>query len=229
MKINIDEALINFTDKGYDFKDIECINVGKDSSVWKVVNNDQQFALKLYKENKQFASSRTLYQKYSRNRNYGKKLKTKGARVNPNNIRWEFNLINDLKKDGACLPSMFDYSGEALLMEYLGDKYRAPSLSNVVLSNTLALELFEKILSSIEIFLSNGIVHSDLTTDNVLIWDNKPYIIDFPQALDTRTTKNFSPFLKRDIDYMIIYFNTYLNFSPEDIEEIYKRFYVTKD
>jgi len=49
-------------------------------------------------------------------------------------------------------------------------------------------------------------VHCDLSAYNVLWWDDKPWIIDFPQAVDIRHNPNWREFYERDLRNIRKYF-----------------------
>jgi RIO kinase 1 len=85
-------------------------------------------------------------------------------------------------------------------MEYIGDATMpAPRMSEIVVPEALADETLGIILEHTELFLRNGIIHGDLSPFNILWWKNKPYFIDFPQAVDVRESKRVYSLLKRDI------------------------------
>lgn len=104
-------------------------------------------------------------------------------------------------------------------MEYLGTvNLAAPLIKDIDFSSGLAKSTFDEIIKSIKIFLKNGIVHADLSEFNILWWQNKPFIIDFPQAVDIRTNSNYKLLLWKDINHIVTFFSKWI---PIDKEKIY--------
>jgi len=99
------------------------------------------------------------------------------------------------------VPEVFDYTDDAILMQYLGDENGfAPRLVDIELSDNIKAKVLDEIEKSIKLFLDNGIVHGDLSAYNILWWDGKPWVIDFPQAVDIRHNPNWKQFYDRDVN-----------------------------
>ena len=58
---------------------------------------------------------------------------------------------------------------------------------------------FSHILDNIEIMLSENLIHGDLSPYNILVWKDKPWVIDMPQAVDVRFNRNAFELLRRDL------------------------------
>ncbi len=54
--------------------------------------------------------------------------------------------------------------------------------------------------------LAHHVVHGDLSPYNVLYWQGRPVIIDFPQAVDARENPNAQMLLARDVANVCRYF-----------------------
>ena len=92
-------------------------------------------------------------------------------------------------------------------MQYLGVEHTpAPRLIDAQLDAGTKRHVRETIERSLRILLENGVVHADLSPYNVLWWDDKPWIIDFPQAADTRRNPNWQEFYERDVANVRRYF-----------------------
>ena len=125
-------------------------------------------------------------------------------------IDYEFAALNALYKAGADTPRPLARSGSALLMEYLGDRQQAaPSLQSVELARNEVYPVFDRLMRNIELWLANNYVHADLSAYNVLYWQHKARIIDFPQAVDPRFNLNARALLERDIDNICRYIARY--------------------
>jgi RIO kinase 1 len=144
--------------------------------------------------------------------------------LHKNWVRREFFLLEKVAKLGATVPKVYDWTPESILMEFIGDEYVAPRLVDIQLDKTASKPALESILHDVERLLECGVVHGDLSAYNVLWWQDKPWIIDLPQAIDIRRNPYKDELLKRDLDNVMHYFLGRCEFSQKDI---YKRFNLT--
>lgn len=115
-------------------------------------------------------------------------------------VRREYYLLKKLSDQGARLPKVFSHSDDAILMQYLGNEEKpAPRLVDVNLDDDTKVRVLAEIEGNIQMFLDNGVVHGDLSEYNILWWNDQPWIIDFPQAIDIRHNPNWKKFYDRDI------------------------------
>jgi len=113
----------------------------------------------------------------------------------------EYEVLTRLAEVGADTPRPVAMAERAILMEYIGDERQpAPQLHGGALAEADAPHLWWQILENIEIFLSEHLVHGDLSPYNVLLWDGRPRIIDVPQAVDARFNASAFDLLRRDIE-----------------------------
>lgn len=121
----------------------------------------------------------------------------------------EYATLAQLWRAGAQVPRPVAIAGNAMLIEFLGEGAApAPQLWTLSLSPNQAEALLEQALRSIEIMLSQHIVHGDLSAYNMLVADERLYVIDVPQAVDARTNPNASSLLARDVANVCRYFAT---------------------
>jgi RIO kinase 1 len=109
------------------------------------------------------------------------------------------------------VPRPISRVGPAILMEYIGDgEESAPLLKSVRLGPEEAQALFARVLRNIEVFLSCGCVHADLSPFNILYWQGGVRIIDFPQSVLTwiggEPNQNAHHLLTRDVGNICHYF-----------------------
>jgi len=69
-----------------------------------------------------------------------------------------------------------------------------------------AESLFQRLLQEIELWLSCGRVHADLSPFNILYWDNQPTVLDFLQSADPETNSIDLSLLSRDIANLCRFF-----------------------
>jgi RIO kinase 1 len=92
-------------------------------------------------------------------------------------------------------------------MSYCGDKRRAaPTLNGVRLGARAAQQLFEEVLRNIEMMLAQGIIHGDLSAYNILYWEGRITLIDFPQVSYVATNRNARAIFERDVRRVCEYF-----------------------
>lgn len=119
----------------------------------------------------------------------------------------EYQTLKLLHGAGAAVPRPFARSGQALLMSYVGDgEASAPLLQHAEVPAEAAEPLFRRLLQEIELWLSCGRVHADLSPFNILYWEGQPTVIDFPQAVDPEENSNARELLTRDIGNLCRYF-----------------------
>jgi len=119
----------------------------------------------------------------------------------------EFETLRTLHAAGADVPRPVTAGEAGILMEFIGDEDRpAPQLRDVRLSPADAREAFDRLLWNVELFLSNHLVHGDLSPYNVLWWEGRVTIIDLPQAVDARTNQHARALLGRDVENLCRHF-----------------------
>lgn len=120
----------------------------------------------------------------------------------------ELETLQSLYPAGADVPVVVAGGDQAILMQYLGDEAAAaPQLRDVRLSPNEARATWDRLLENVEIMLAHNVVHGDLSPFNVLWWQDRPWIIDLPQAIDPRTNRNAQAFLARDVENLARYFD----------------------
>ncbi len=119
----------------------------------------------------------------------------------------EFGNLEIAEKAGISSPRPYMFNGNILAMQYIGDESGpAPRLADVSLGAKEAKEMLRLIIRYTKALYQHGLVHGDLSEYNVLVRGNKPYFIDFGQAVVTRHPRA-DDFLRRDIWNIVNYFN----------------------
>ena len=74
--------------------------------------------------------------------------------------------------------------------------------------------------------LKSNRVHADLSAYNILYWQDKLTIIDFPQAVHALSNRSAQIFLQRDIERLCQYFQPYgIQADPDTIAcSLWQRF-----
>jgi RIO kinase 1 len=143
-------------------------------------------------------------------------------------IGYEYETQRRLYDAGADVPRPISQTGNAVLMEYIGDEdgTAAPLLREVELTREEAAPLFERILRNIELWLACDRIHGDLSAYNVLYWQGAVTIIDFAQAVDPRYSADVYPLLARDVARICAYFARYgVAADPSDLaSDLWQRY-----
>lgn len=207
--------LVGIWSKKYpDIQVIKNIKSGKEADCFLVQIKEKLYCLKSYKNRS--LSTTTGNSVYLSGRWYRhpsqKRSVDKGNKFGKDLIRklWtkrEYYMLKKFHNLGANVPEVFDFNNNSILMEYLGEaSLPAPLIKDVILDERQSNKVFTQIINSIKTFYECGIVHGDLSEFNILWWQNEPYIIDFPQAIDIRNNPNANDLLLRDITNVCKFF-----------------------
>ena len=130
--------------------------------------------------------------------------------------RKEYRNLRRLHEAGVRVPRPIAYSGNVIVMEFLGrDGYRAPLL--VEAAEDLDEEALEAVLGElarqVELIVCRArLVHADLSEYNVMLWPDErtPWVIDVAQAVH-HGHPYAREFLERDLDNIEDFFSRYLD------------------
>jgi len=138
--------------------------------------------------------------------------------------RKEFSNLKRMYDAGVRVPKPICYHENIIVMEFIGENgKRAPLLKELFdsgeLTKELASELMNQILEYIKLLYRKAkLVHADLSEYNVMVWNDRAYIIDVAQAVRI-DHPNALDFLRRDITNIIRFFNE-VGIETPDPEEV---------
>jgi len=122
-------------------------------------------------------------------------------------LAFEFETLKTLHAAGADVPRPYEMSENAILMSYIGDEaFAAPTLNTVKLEWEEARRLYERLLRNIRLMLKQGMVHGDLSAYNVLYWQGRITVIDFPQVVSATDHRSAYQIFSRDVRRICGYF-----------------------
>jgi RIO kinase 1 len=122
-------------------------------------------------------------------------------------LMYEFTTLEALYRSGAAVPKPIAAAENAILMGYAGDEQvAAPTLNEVTLQRAEAAELFHEVRRNIELLLSQDLIHGDLSAYNILYWEGRVTLIDFPQVTNSRTNPHARMIFERDVTRVCEYF-----------------------
>lgn len=123
-------------------------------------------------------------------------------------IAYEFVTMEALYEAGADVPKPYAKENNAILMEFIGDAgAAAPPLSHISLERDEAKQLFERVIRNLDIMLSKGRIHGDLSAYNILYWDGDIKLIDFPQVVIPESNPSSWGIFQRDVMRVCQYFS----------------------
>jgi RIO kinase 1 len=139
--------------------------------------------------------------------------------------RWvhhEFMIMRRAWNARVSVPYPVGLLDDGFVMDYLGDdESAAPRLRQVRLSPARADTVFGALIDDVARLAGAGIVHADLSPYNVLWWDDRHWLIDFPQAVDVASPHGLE-FLRRDVSNLVGWFSRHGGIADPDrlVDEI---------
>ena len=122
-------------------------------------------------------------------------------------LLYEYGTLQRLHGLGAAIPQPIANGGNAILMEYIGDeRMAAPALQAVNLETAEAHTLFSEVFRNVELMLKEELIHGDLSAFNILYWEGKAILIDFPQVTAALSNRNAYKIFSRDVLRVCEYF-----------------------
>ncbi|MBX3012405.1 MAG: hypothetical protein KF832_12900 [Caldilineaceae bacterium] len=122
-------------------------------------------------------------------------------------LMYEFGTLQRLHGMGAAVPKPIAHGENAILMEYIGNaKMAAPALHAVTLAPEERQPLFAEVMRNIELMLKHELIHGDLSAFNILYWEGKVTLIDFPQVTMAVSNRNAYNIFQRDVLRVCEYF-----------------------
>ena len=119
----------------------------------------------------------------------------------------EYTTLKNLYQDGAAVPRPWAAGDNVILMEYIGDEATAaPMLSAIRVERDELEPLFDEVMRNVELLLKHDLIHGDLSAYNILYWEGKITLIDFPQVTDIRSNPDAHYILQRDLVRICEYF-----------------------
>ncbi|MSQ53604.1 MAG: serine protein kinase RIO [Betaproteobacteria bacterium] len=191
---------------------------GKEATVYVVRCGDEVRCAKVYKDAQQrnFRQA-AAYREGRKTRNSREaRARGKGTRYGRKmeEEAWqnaEVDALFRLAAAGVRVPKPHICFEGVLLMELVTDAAgnAAPRLSDVDLSETLALDYHAMLLDQVVLMLRAGVIHGDLSEYNILVSADGPVIIDLPQAVDAAGNSEAAAMLARDVANLRNYFGRF--------------------
>lgn len=115
-------------------------------------------------------------------------------------LMYEYKTLEQLHQAGASVPRPIGVDGNAILMQYFGDRMvAAPTLHEIRLDPPAARRLLDEVMQNLEVMLQADLIHGDLSAYNILYWEGEMTIIDFPQVTNAKGNSSARFILNRDV------------------------------
>lgn len=184
------------------------IKTGKEASVFLGKNRDGLVAVKVYTDLRVRSFKRDGL--YREGRFIGdsriEKAIEQGSKagLDAHQVLWvqeEFRQMKLLYQHGVQVPQAIAVHGITLLMEFIGDEdgTPAPRISDLNMEQEEAAEAFRQSVQNLKLIVKSGRVHGDYSTFNILWFQEKAVVIDFPQVMELKHNPNANAFLERDV------------------------------
>lgn len=198
------------------------VSAGKEAKVYPAVTSDGVwYALKIYYVST--ASSKRALEKYTFGDPRFENIKVSNTKQLISVwARKEFKNLSRLYENDVRVPKPIYVLDNVLVMEFIGENgIRAPLLKELS-DNEITKELYYDVINQLENMVNKAeLVHGDLSEYNVMVWEDRCYIIDVSQAIDINHP-NALELLKRDLNNINDFFSS-KGIETTDSEEILRR------
>ena len=190
------------------------ISTGKEAMVFRAVGkNGEYLAVKTY------LLTRLNYKGLSRfidgDERFANVHKTK-ANIIFIWARKEHRNLATFADHGVRVPKPVDVWKNIIVMDYIGDETRPAPLMKEVMES-LKKDVIYDILAEMKKMLRAELIHGDLSEYNILIWDDKPWIIDVGQAVPVNHPLS-TQLLARDVrNFVNLAAKFGVKFTPEEV------------
>ena len=200
---------------------------GKEAAVYVVRSGDDVRCAKVYKDMAQRSfQQRVQYQEGRKVRGsrearaigkaskYGRKQQETAWK------NTEVDALYQLREAGVRVPEPHGYFHGVLVMELVTDAegFSAPRLGELELTAEQAREYHAFLVRQVVLMLCIGLIHGDLSAYNVLVGEDGPVVIDFPQVVSAGGNNAARTMLLRDVNNLTA---TLGAFAPDLLETWY--------
>ena len=202
---------------------------GKEATVYVVEGKEGLAAAKLYIDSRvRSFKNDSLYRgsRFIDDKRIRKAIELRSnTGIQVQNILWvqeEFGQMHVLQQVGVPVPRPIALSeaGNVILMEFIGDENgAAPRLSDAKLTRAQAEEAWRQSVHNMGLILGAGRVHGDYSTFNILWWQERCIVIDFPQVVLVQENPSANMILERDVAGLCRSFG-HFGLHPDPVETL---------
>jgi RIO kinase 1 len=168
------------------------VKIGKESNVFLAEKGDLKVIVKIYRL--QSCNFNKMFDYLKSDPRYVNLKKQRRKVI----FKWVQREFGNLKSAAEVIrvPKAYKFFNNVVLMEFIGDKERAPQLKDSYPQDPE--KFFRQIMDYVKRLHDVGLVHADLSEYNILNYNQSPVFIDFSQGTSTRDILA-QEYLERDI------------------------------
>jgi RIO kinase 1 len=123
-------------------------------------------------------------------------------------VMHEYTVLEALHAAGGSVPEPLAVTDNGVLMGFLGDEDgAAPTADRSGFAREDGPRLLAEALQQVELLLSLGWVHGDLSAYNLMMWEGRLVVIDLPQVADVLGNPHAIPLFLRDVERVCTFFD----------------------
>jgi len=191
------------------------LSIGKESNVFIAIKNGKKVIVKIYRM--QNCDFKRMYDYIRKDPRY-QFLKKHRRQIILSWAQREYKNILKAKKANVSSPQMLGWRNHILVEEFIGNGEPSPPLKDLYPKNPD--KFFKDTLQEIKKLYKSGLIHGDLSSFNILNYNEKPVLIDFSQSTLVKSP-NSEELLERDVKNVVKFFNK-LGVKANS-EEIFKK------
>lgn len=182
---------------------------GKEAAVYVVRSGDEVRCAKVYKDMAQRSFQQRVQYQEGRKVRGSREARAIGKATRygrkQQEAEWkntEVDALYQLREAGVRVPEPFGYFHGVLVMELVTDAegFSAARLGEVELTEEQARQFHAVLVQQVKLMLCCGLIHGDLSPYNVLVGQDGPIVIDFPQVVSAAGNNAARTMLLRDVN-----------------------------
>jgi len=188
------------------------VSIGKEANIFLAKKGAKKIIVKIYRlENCDFNKMYDYIKEDPRYIN----LKGKRRKIIFSWAQREFRNLLKAREANVKVPKPITFLSNIIVMEYIGKKEIAPKLKDGYPKNPK--KFADDIILNMKRLHKAGLVHADLSSFNILNFNEKPVFIDFSQCTLLKTSRA-REYLERDITNIVNFFKKVkVDLKKEDI------------
>ena len=210
-----DRTLFELKSRGEFDELVSPLSVGKEANVFIATKEGKKVIVKIYRM--QNCDFKTMFEYIRKDPRYEFMKKHRRQII----LAWaqrEYKNLLRAAKGRVRVPEVYTCKNHIIVEEFIGDELVAPPLKDLYPENPQ--EFFDDVILQMQRLYKENVIHGDLSSFNILNYNEKPVLIDFSQGTLIRTP-NSQELLERDIKNILHFFKK-LGIKAKK-EEVFKR------
>ncbi len=179
---------------------ISPFKVGKESNVFLGLKGKEQVIVKIYRL--QNCDFKRMYAYIGQDPRY-EYLKKKRRDIILAWTQREYKNLLRAEEAGVAAPRTLGWDNNIIVETMIGGELPAPALKDAYPAEPA--RFLNLVVAEMRKLYRAGLIHGDLSSFNILNWQEQPYLIDFSQAT-LKKTPNAEELLERDIKNLLRFF-----------------------